>query len=414
MSNNPERLAWVVLLSSFFVCVALGVMTPLSARWYIRHAQVDQQVHLEVQRGPLSVIHGGRGRPRSVFEDSDEIPAGSRITAPNATSGRLVINAPQSESQGPIGIVQLYDETEFVLSSARSPRFAGSHLPHKVTLEMETGRVRLNVFGDTDRPTVVEVQTAQGLITLREGSYEVKINSTTEATVRYGQADVRCNSGDVLSLGPRERALVSTNGIDGPLPAARNLVQNGDFREPLENGWDTYGEQTDPELPPGEVQIATRLMGNEERPVAEFSRDAINHAEVGITQEIDYDVRDFASLELNIAVNVVSESMTSEGYGGCGYLASECPIIVRIDYRDIHGTDRQWLHGFYVGEPAPDWDIKGWQEKLEAGTWQPYSSGNLMNELNSTPPALVQSVTIYASGHSFDAMVTEVELLAQE
>jgi hypothetical protein len=414
MSNNPERLAWVVLLSSFFVCVALGVMTPLSARWYIRHAQVDQQVHLEVQRGPLSVIHGGRGRPRSVFEDSDDIPAGSRITAPNATSGRVVIEAPQSESQAPIATVQLYDETEIVLSSARSPQFSNSRLPHEISLEVEAGRVRLNVFGDTDRSTVVEVHTPQGLVTLEEGSYEVKINSTTEATVRYGRANVICNSGDALSLGPRERALMDVDSVNGPLPAARNLVQNGDFTEPLENRWDSYAEQTDPELPPGEVQIVTRLVGNEEKAVAEFSRDAVNHAEVGITQEIDYDVRDFASLELNMAVNVVSESMTEEGYGGCGYLASECPVIVRIDYRDIHGTDRQWLHGFYVGEPAPDWDIKGWQEKLEAGTWQPYSSGNLMNELNSTPPAMVQSVTIYASGHSFDAMVTEVELLAQE
>jgi hypothetical protein len=37
-----------------------------------------------------------------------------------------------------------------------------------------------------------------------------------------------------------------------------------------------------------------------------------------------------------------------------------------------------------------------------------------MAELAGTPPALVKSVSIYASGHSFDAMVAEVELLAQE
>jgi hypothetical protein len=37
-----------------------------------------------------------------------------------------------------------------------------------------------------------------------------------------------------------------------------------------------------------------------------------------------------------------------------------------------------------------------------------------MEELSGTPPALIKSVSIYASGHSFDAMVMEVELLAQE
>ena len=412
MSNNPERLAWLVLLSSFFVCVALGVMTPLGARWYVRHAQANQQVSLEVQRGPLSVVYGGHGQPRSVFEDSNDIPRGSRIRAPNATSGRLMIQSPQSDGEAPIATVELYDETEIVLASARSPQFAASPLPHDISLEVEAGRVRVNVFGAIDRSTVVNVHTAQGMIRLEEGSYEVKINSRTEATVRYGRADVTCESGETLSLGPTERALVSLDSVEGPLPAARNLVENGDFSAPLEDGWEPYYEQTDPELPPGRVQIATTRVGNEERNVVEFSRQAVNHAEVGITQEIDYDVRDFDSLELHMAINIVNQNIL--GFGGCGYLGSECPIIVRMDYKDVSGTDHEWLHGFYIGNPAEDWDIKGWQEKVEPGTWQPYTSGNLMEELGTTPPALVQSVTIYASGHSFNAMVTEVELLAQE
>ncbi len=414
MRNNPERLAWIVLLSCFFTCVALGVMTPLGVRWYIRNAQISQQVSLEVQRGPLSVVHRGQGRPRSVFEDTDDVPIGSRITAPNATSGQLVVRAPQSSGSTPIASIQLYDETEFVLSSARSPRFAGSHLPHTLALDMKAGRLRLNVFGSNERSTIVEVHTAHGRVTLREGSYEVKINSATEATVRYGQANVISKSGENLALGPRERALLHVDDVDGPLPAARNLVVNGDFQEPLEDGWNTYSQQTDPELPPGEVRVTTALIGNEEKQVAEFTRDAPNHAEVGIAQNIRYDVRDFSSLELHMTVNIVSQSMTDLGYGGCGYLGSECPIIIRIDYKDVYGTDREWLHGFYTGEPAEDWLLNWWSEKVEAGAWQPYSSGNLMQEWAANPPALIQSVTIHASGHSFDAMVTEIELLAQE
>ncbi len=412
MRENPERLAWAILLASFFLCVALGIMTPLSMRWYIRNARMNQQVSLQVNRGPLSVVYSGQGRPRSVFEDNSDIPTGSRVRAPNATSGQLVVRAPQSRDLTPIATIQLYDETEFVLSSAHSPRFSTSHLPHQVTLDMEAGRIRINVFGANDRSTVVEVRTDQGVVVLKEGSYEVKINSETETTVRYGQAEVISKSGDALSLGPRERARLSAYSAEGPLPAARNLIVNGDFEEPLVNGWTSYDTQTDPERPPGRVQIASAPIGNEERAVAEFHRDAVNHAEVGITQQIGYDVRDFSSLELHVAVKIVSQNIL--GFGGCGYLGSECPIIVRIDYRDIYGADRQWLHGFYTGEPAEDWDLKSWSEKVDAGTWQPYSSGNLMDELSDAPPAFVQSVTIYASGHSFDAMVTEVELLAQE
>ncbi len=412
MRSSPERLAWVVLLSSFFICVSLAVMTPLTARWTIRHAQAVHHVSLQVQRGPLSVVRGGQGRPVSVAEDSDDVLEGSRIRAPNASSGRLLIHPSDSKGTTPIVTVQLYDETEIVLSSARSPRFAASPLPHQITLEMEAGRVRINVFGESARPTTVAVHTTHGSVMLKEGSYEVKINSVTETTVRYGQAEMTNKADETLMLGPGERALLGTISIDGPLSAARNLVENGNFEEPLDTGWEVYSEQADPKQPPGEATITVASFGNEERRVVEFYRNAPNHAEVGIRQEIGYDVRDFSSLELHMAVRIVSENIL--GFGGCGMEGSECPIIVRLDYKDIHGNDREWLHGVYVGQPADGWWIHGWHERVQPGTWQPYNSGNLMEELAETPPASIKGITIYASGHSFHAMVTEVELMAQE
>lgn len=387
-------------------------MTPLSVRWYLRNARMNQDVALQVQRAPLSVVYGGRGRPRSVSEDTTDIPPGSRIVAPNATSGRLLVQAPQSEGTTPIATVQLYDQADLVLASARSPRFSTSSLPHHVVLEMEAGRVRVNVYGESERPTVIEVHTAQGLITLREGSYEIKLNASTEVSVRYGEAHVVGDRKQSLVLGPRERALLSAEEIEGPLPTARNIVANGDFQKRLENGWDVYGRQTDPQQPPGKIELVTTFLGTEERSAVSFSRAAANHAELGITQEINYDVRDFSSVELQMAINIVDQDIL--GFGGCGYLGSECPIIVRISYRDVYGADREWLRGFYVGEPAEDWLLNWWSERLERQAWQAYSSGNLMEELAGTPPALIQSLTIHASGHSFDAMVTEVELLAQE
>jgi len=412
MRSSPERLAWIVLLGSFFVCLTLTVMTPLGARWYVRNARRTQGVSLQVQRGPLSVVRGGRGRPVSVADGSDDIPEKSKIVAPGNASGRLLIQPSDTKGLAPIATIQLYDETELILSSARSPRFVSSPLPHKVTLEMEAGRVRINVFGDSGRSTVVEVHTAHGLVALKEGSYEVKINSATEATVRYGHAEVTNEAGETLQMEPKERALLSSRRIEGPLPAARNLVENGGFEEPLGVGWEAYDEQADPKQPPGKVEIAVASIGNEERRVAEFYRNAVNHAEVGIRQQIGYDVRDFSSLELHMATRIISENFF--GHGGCGTQGSECPIIVRLDYKDIHGDDREWLHGLYIGEPADGWWIHGWHEQVEPGTWQPYNSGNLMEELAETPPALIKSLTIYASGHSFHAMVTEVELLAQE
>jgi len=407
MRSNPERLAWAVLLMSFFTCIGLAFAIPLGIRHYILHARVEQNVTLEVQQAPLSVTLAGRGAPVAMTEERDKIPERT-VIATESTAGRLVIHAPRTDGFV-IATVQLYNNTEVVLSSARSPRFPASHLPHKVTLEMKAGRVRINVSNGDDRPTMVEVRTPHGTAILAEGSHEVKVNGgTIEVTVRHGQAEVVSSAERLISLGPAERAIIDGGQIAGPLPAARNLVTNGDFQAPLVNGWISYSDQTDPQQPAGSISIAT----DEGRKVASFYRNGNNHAEVGIRQEINYDVRDFTSLELHLAVRIVYQDIA--GFGGCGYLSSECPIIILIDYKDIYGTDRQWRHGFYTGEPAPDWPLYPWTEQIPLGSWQTYDSGNLMETLTDTPPALIKSLSIYASGHSFYALVTEVELLTHE
>ncbi|MFQ6100629.1 MAG: FecR domain-containing protein [Anaerolineae bacterium] len=402
MRNNPERLAWVVLLISFFTCVGLAVFVPLGTRWYVLNARIGQDVTLEIQRGPLRVTLAGRGAPVAIDEERNDIPQRT-IVATDATAGRLVMHALQTDSPV-VATIQLYDDTEVVLSSARSPRFPASHLPHEVVLEIRAGRVRINVSETEDRLTVAEVHTPHGAATFTEGSYEVKVNGTTmEVIVRDGQAGVVNNTEHVVPLGPEERAIIDGERIVGPLPAERNLLVDGDFRQSLEEGWQPYDKDVQQE-PAGTVEVIT-LEG---RPAAWFHREGIGHVEVGIRQEINYDVRDFMSLALRLSVQVRGQSLP-----GCGSLGSECPIIVRIDYEDIHGTDREWYHGFYsVERAATDW-LNPWDEQVPFQTWYAYDSGNLVEALQE-PPALIKAVTIYASGHSFDALVTEVELLARE
>lgn len=404
MKKNPERLAWVVLLISFSLFVGTAVGVPLGIRAYIRTSQKGQNVSLEVQRGTLRVTSGGLGAPIAIAERYDDVSERTVVTT-DLAQGRLIFHAAQEDAPV-VATVQLYDDTEVTLTSARSPRFAVSQLPHQVALEVTGGRVRINVADTEGRLTVADVLTPHGMIQMREGSYEVKVNATTEITVRTGQADIHSDDA-IMTLEPSERAIMGGGLINGPLLTTRNLVKNGDFQAGLE-GWTTYGEQTDPEQPLGEIGIVT----NEGREVIQFVRDGTNHSEIGIHQDILYDVRDFASVGLHLAVRVVDESIA--GFGGCGYLGSECPIIVQMEYEDVLGNDREWLHGFYIGQPASDWLTHGWAEQVQQGNWQSYDSGNLMEELADAPPALIKRLTIYASGHSFDAMVTEVEILAQE
>jgi hypothetical protein len=400
-------MAWAVLLISFFSCITLAVTLPLGARYFLLNAQVSQNVALEVQRPPLRVTLAGRGVPVAIAEDRGEIPEGTIVTT-DSTYGQLVMHT--HHAQGPVvARVQIYDNTEVVLEQARSPRFPMSPLPHQVRLAIQTGRVRISVLDDDGRPATLEVETPHGSASLTTGSYEVKVNGTkVEVTARNGYATIHHPDEETLRIGPTERAIIHENVLNGPLPAARNLVTNGDFQQPLEEGWTSYIQQTDLDQPPASVGIAA----DQGIQVINFQRSATNHAEGGVRQIINYDVRDFSFLELRLAVRINSQDIT--GFGGCGYLSSECPVSVVMEYKDIHGSDREWRHGFYTGEPAPDWPLYPWTEQIPAGTWQTYESGNLMEELEEAPPAFIKSLTIYASGHSFHSMVTDVELLAEE
>jgi len=413
MRKNPERLAWLVLTAAFFTCVTLAVAVPLGVRAFVLYSRIPQRIALEVQRPPLRVTLGGRGAPVAVAETRSDVPERTTI-ATDSTSGQLLMSVPRSDSVIVVR-VQIYDNTEITLASARTPRYRASRQPNEVELHVARGRVRVGVSPDHERPTVVAVTTPYGSASLGEGSYEIKVtDAAMEVAVRSGSASVSSvqmsRADQALRLGPGERAIVDRTAVTGPLAGARNLIRDGEFQLPFgrDSPWTTYSSQTDPAQPEPRVTASTA----QGRTVADFYRTGSNHAEVGIVQEINYDVRDFSYLELHMVVRVNAQDIA--GYGGCGYLSSECPIIVALNYKDIYGNDQEWLHGFYTGEPAPGWPLYPWTEEIPPGVWHIYDSGNLIEELATTPPAVLQSLEIYASGHTFHAMTTEIELLAQE
>ena len=99
--------------------------------------------------------------------------------------------------------------------------------------------------------------------------------------------------------------------------------------------------------------------------------------------------------------------------------------MVRIDYRDADGNARQWVHGFFSSEdpailqpyycttcPEPS---SGSHTRVSEGTWFLYDSPDFMQDIpTDLRPAFIQSVRVYGSGHSYDSLVTDIELLAQE
>jgi hypothetical protein len=398
MTQNRERLAWFILIVSFTLCVSLAVGVPLGIRQFLLTATRGQDILLQPLQGTPGIQRGGRGEFIALRNPTWDVPAGSVITTDDAAQVLLTFYVPNSETEI-LATIQVYGNSQLRLVSARSPIFGISPLSHRLILVVEAGRVRLTLSPVGKRETTAQLRTPHLTAELTAGSYEVRAYSAlTEFTVREGIAGVIGGRGQSVTLTTAQRTIAQSGDVPlEALPAARNLLVNGDFRRPVEEGWEVYFYEA------GAVQTTTDAG----RPAARFFREGVGHAEVGIRQQLNYDVRDFTSLVLHLSVQVRNQSLN-----GCGMAGSECPIIVRIDYRDIYGGDQTWYHGFYATPPASTDYLYEWSKTVPLQTWVTYDSENLM--ASDPPPALIKSVTIYASGHTFDALVAEVELLAQE
>jgi hypothetical protein len=397
--KNPERLAWIILSIAFAVFCFLVVSIPLGIRWYVINATQVHETSLAAIGGTVQVQEPDVDVPFAVTDTKDDVLEESTITT-DATSQAFLEFFEDST-------LHLYNKTQVIIQKMQSPRFALSSKPDTIALEVTGGRVRIGVAPSMESPLKFQVQTPHAAVELQEdGNYSIEV-STEEfhLTVRDGYAKVVA-MGKMVELGRGERTTVEIGKEPlGPLPAERDLIVNGDFKEPLTVGWRVYHTQDIPKEVSGKAEIL--IVGD--RQAVRFWRmgKATGHGETGITQVIDKDVRDFTSLELHISVRLLDQSLA-----GGGTLSSEFPIIVRLDYKDAYGNDNFWTHGFYFKDPIENWPLRD-GEKIPRYVWYPYESPNLMEKLD-VKPALITSIRIYASGWDYQSMVSQVQLLAKE
>lgn len=397
--RNPERAAWVVLWAAFAVFVCLAVSVPLSGRWYLLNATRPQNAFLEKIDGMLTV-HERRAQEPIAVNSGREIKEGTLVaTGPDS---RATITFFENST------ALLYGDSRVLLERLRRPRFSLSPRPDEVKVALEQGLVRFRVAEGGERPRLVEVQTPHGQVRLDAGgSYSVEVrDARTRVVVRYGHALVLGQKTGV-ELEQGERVDVGAEGEPGePMPAAQNLVVNGDFRQPLDVGWKVSPYADLEGVAPGEATIVKQG----DRSAVYFVRMGAEegvHTEISIEQEINRDVRDNLSLVLRLDVRLEYQSLP-----GAGYRSSEFPVMVELRYRDAYGRDLSWYQGFYYRDPTPNWPMRNGL-KIPALIWYPYESGNLMEMLGDARPVHIHSLRIYASGWNYRSMVSEVGLIAE-
>lgn len=426
LRENPERLAWIVILISFGILVALFFIVPTSYEYIIRYATVSQEAQLQSTLGTLFYYPSNSSEPIAITTTHNDVVEGSRIEAKgDSTQGTLgfftedefqdneLQREVDSTSLETLGSIQLYANTSVEIQRLRRPMFERSSEPYQVRLLMIQGQARVFTNSGRNHSLDVELLTPHGSIAFGTGTYQVSVTTErTNITVREGSAILSQGRDRTLPIDNTQRAWMTADDItQRSASEEQNLLRSTEFAE----DWLTYVSREDvPDLNPGIV----KFVENDGRKVAFFTRtDGPNaHTEVGITQEIDKDVNVYDYLSLQFGVKILHQNLV-----GGGTVGTEFPLRVEITYTDIYGKQLAWGPGFYYLDPADDdnpqndlWPLAD-SEKTKQARWYDYQSPNLIDlwRSNQTPPARIDSIRIYASGHKYQSAVSEVYLLAQ-
>ncbi len=420
-SNRYGRqwLAWIILTGSFLSCIILGIAVPLGINAILQNSTESLSLTVQANQGTVGIeeINGPR---RAVLVGEPSLSINSQTTIrTDTTASALMIVAP-SDQQLTLATLQVSSNSTVLLERADTPRFGVSDHPNRLAVDLQAGRVRVDVSPWTQRPLELVVTTPQGgIVSVRDpGRYMFEVsNDATQVTVQIsGKATVAANGGS-LEVGPGQRAEVLMNvAPSGPLDPARDLIHNGDFSEGLDN-WAAFSWRVElPDQPAGETIIQSE--GGD--PFLRFRREGIGHADVRVTQSINQDVSDYESLRLLATLRIVDHSL-----GVCGIQGSECPLFLIVNYIDDTGVARVWQHGFFANGTVDDNLTPGQciscavvqrpHERVPLGQLYFYEV-NLIQELASQgalPPRYIESVTVVGSGHSFVTDILDVALIVE-
>ena len=409
MRENSERLAWTVMLISFFVFCLLVVSIPLGIRQFVITATKSHTARVTAYYDAV-LVNTDRGDESPIIKDTEsdrEIYKDTTLTT--TTRSQAFVRLFEGSN------LQVWNNSQMTLVESRTPRFRSSSRSSSIVIKVQSGKVRVGVAPlSQDRPRQFQVRTPHGVILLEEGSYSINVtDSETQVSVRtvreVGHATLEA-AGESISLELGERGRIEAGRTpEGPLPAKQNLLVNGDFQQPLSIGW-IYEESHDKKEAAGSASIEA----TDDRQVVHFVRRGGNqqHAENRIEQELDLDVRDASSLEIHLNAKLVFQSLS-----GGGYRSSEYPLTVRLRYHDANGAERDWVRGFYYTN-WEDRDVNDDESNrgilIPQNVWRPFESENLMLSLGDQKPTHLISLSVYASGHDYESMVSDVGLFVKE
>jgi hypothetical protein len=415
MRSNPERLAWRILITSFSIFLLSCITAAYLTQWYVFQSTVPMAIEVRVARGTASVTLPDTTQPFAVTSVISDLEPGVVIkTDPNS---QAVITFSDPRTNERIASIVVFRASGVTISATTAPRFALNQAPYQIRITNASGRLDLLLLDTGTRNAILDVNTKQMQTrTNIVGRYLIDASEEqTEFTTRLGAAqvidpvtgrEIEVETGERTTFGSPDSVLALSD-------AEISLILNPFFSDDFSDGWLFYNDRE----PPGQVYNAIfdgRPVVVVDRSQSHWPGQQLSHAETGLVQKRNIDVRGYTNLELRATFFVEEQSLPR-----CGEKGSECPLMLHIKFIDRRGNLQEFYHGFYAtDDPSGIWpetcaSCKGNHDRISPNSWYTYQTGNLVNLFSdSQRPQFITEVSFYASGWAYTIYISEMDVIA--
>ena len=455
------RTAWTVLLGAFLLFCVLGSSFSY-AGWRFRNDATTSprpgaRLSLTSPDFADSITWTERGttNPR-IAPSGQELNEGDSIAIPRV----------EGSPYGKMASLRLFDQTQLDLwagadlafEKLQTSRWSGQL--EEVELVQRNGYARYDLKSDQPFGEVVyrvrvggengaEVLLAQG------GSYSIDIHPpsrpsmllvrgaapslSADVAVRSGEARVHGGGGNAI-VRAGEKVSLDPAGLPSlAIPARWDLVVDSRFSDYTEEqynnttlsdpdvkrsgAWQVTGQTTVAgDTPNGFFKITSYCppLGSTGDCARQNHINAANFYRAGsqttsfitgVRQTINRDVSEYRSLDLSLRLRVLNQSLSVGGVAG-----TECPVMVVLNYKNLSPVedDSHVYYCFYYRDDAGEEVKAGGVEyhPLKQFEWFHFSKELRTGGLSKA--RYLKEIVIYASGHDYNAEVTDILLIGSQ
>jgi hypothetical protein len=387
--KQAMAVAWLFLWAAFGLFTILAIAIPWATITYFNSHTSPRQASLSVLSGTVLVRERG-ARVELNAASGKQIEEGDQVRTTG--NSQAVLWLPEGSN------LRLWPKSDVVLHRLRNTTY--NDRLWELQLQVNSGHARLEVSLPLTQERKFNISTPHGSARLGEGSYTIEVAATeSDIIVRNGYALVG-DDWQSIPIAHLERAtLRAGEPPEGPLPAIRNLITNGNFDEGFDD-WVAFEEAEEATLG---TTVITRDVGRN-RNVVLFSRPVgTRHGENRLFQPINRDVSDLQSLFLKLDYFISEQTLSGGGWQG-----SEYPLQVRVKYRDVYDSETGITRGFFYQNADNHPTLNGVQ--APRNTWQTFSLDLFDSSLVQPRPNYLLSVELVASGWAYESRVAQVRL----